>query len=68
MMLPVNPTDSEVLALWLALSNIPIDEDDLLEKPFYEYAVGEHIHNVWLWFDQFIPVNALLYNTSSETL
>ena len=67
-MLPVNPTDSEVQALWLALSNIPIDEDDRLEKPFYEYDVGEHIHNVWLWFDQFISVNELLYNNASEEL
>lgn len=67
-MLPINPTDSEVNALWLELSNITVDEDDRIESPFYEYNVGEHIHNVWLWFDQFKPVNELLYNTVSEVL
>lgn len=67
-MLPMNPTDSEVRALWLELSNITVDEDDRIESPFYEYTAGEHIHNVWLWFDQFKPVNELLYNTVSEEL
>lgn len=67
-MLPINPTASEVSALWLELSSIPLDVDDRIEEPFYEYKVGEHIHNVWLWFDQFSPVNELLYGTVSEEL
>lgn len=61
-MLPLNPSRQEVLQLWCELGAIAIDADDSLEEPFYEFTIDEHILNVWSWFDQFIPVNELLYS------
>ena len=45
-------TDKFIEKLWDKLSNIPITDDDLIDKKFYIFPrYSDKIEVVWRWFD-----------------
>lgn len=41
--------------LWEDFSEIPIDNNDCIEKPFMHFEVGTYRFDVWHWFDERCP-------------
>jgi hypothetical protein len=49
-------------ALWDALADIPVFDDDsgefevgAIEEPFLHFPVGTHAHDIWHWFESVNP-------------
>lgn len=43
--------------LWERFSEIPINNDDEIEKPFLCFPAGTYRFDVWHWFDERCPHN-----------
>ena len=41
--------------LWEEFSNIPIDNDDNIKRPFLNFEAGTSRFDVWHWFDERCP-------------
>jgi hypothetical protein len=52
-----------VKALWAALGDIPIDDDEAIDIPFLHFLKGTDRYEIWHWFeDTFdISVHELMY-------
>ena len=47
---PGTLTIDDLKALWEKLGNIPVDEEDCIELPFYHWPVGTFREEIWQWF------------------
>jgi hypothetical protein len=45
-------TQSELLALWDALGDIAIDDDECIESDFIHFEAGTDRYIIWHWFDE----------------
>lgn len=45
-------TDAELEAFWAELGNIPQNENDEIDEPFYFFEKGTERMDVWQWFDR----------------
>lgn len=45
----------ELQEMWEAFSDIPINNDDEIEKPFYFWEAGISRFEIWHWFDELCP-------------
>lgn len=41
--------------LWDEFSEIPVDNDDCIERPFLHFKAGTDRFEVWRWFDERCP-------------
>ena len=48
-------TLEELQELWNELSNIPVNENDEIEKDFLGFPAGTDKLEVWDWFDEHCP-------------
>ena len=48
-------TLEELKRLWAKLGEIPINEDEEIEKDFLHFEKGTHRMEVWGWFDEELP-------------
>ncbi len=46
------PHTTEIDKIWKQFENIPVDENDNIEVPFYLWQKGENKHDIWSWFDE----------------
>jgi len=37
---------------WDAFYDIPINDDDEIEKPFMGFEIGTHRFEIWHWFEE----------------
>jgi len=37
--------------LWKELRDIPIDENECIETPFYHFLIGTDRFEIWNWFE-----------------
>ncbi len=44
--------DKFVRILWEQLGDICVDEDGLIDTPFYEFPIGTEPTEIWHWFDE----------------
>lgn len=42
----------ELVRLWIAFGDVPIDDGDEIEEPFLVYPKGTYRFDVWHWFDE----------------
>lgn len=48
-------TLEELKQLWAKLGEIPINEDEEIEKDFLHFEKGTDRLEVWRWFDEELP-------------
>lgn len=49
----VSDRDSEIEALWQALSDVPMNpETEKMEAPFLAFPAGTDREEIWRWFDK----------------
>ena len=48
-------TFEDVKKLWDEFSEIPVDNDDCIERPFLHFEAGTDRFDVWSWFDERCP-------------
>lgn len=41
--------------LWKEFEDVPVDENDNIEEPFYHFPVGVSKFVIWHWFDESCP-------------
>ena len=56
----------ELQEMWDTFSNVPINTDDEIEKPFYFWEAGTSRFEIWHWFDNLCP-NGLAVDLMGET-
>lgn len=50
-----NMAPDELLDLWHAFDDIPINDRDEIEEPFMDFSTGTNRFDVWHWFDERWP-------------
>ena len=45
-------TMKELKKLWEQLGDIPVDEDNYIEKAFLHFPIGTDIYDIWHWFEE----------------
>jgi len=45
--------------LWEVLSEIPKDNDDMLQAPFLHFHKGTDLFDVWLWFESYFNLSVM---------
>ena len=45
----------EIKKRWNEFSNIPINNNDTIERDFYNFKKGTNRFDVWKWFDEVCP-------------
>lgn len=45
----------ELVRLWIAFGDIPIDDRDLIEEQFLGFPAGTNRFDIWHWFDERYP-------------
>jgi len=41
---------------WEAFGQVPLDEDECLEVPFYKFTEGTDKYEIWHWFEKSFSV------------
>lgn len=48
-------TFEDVKKLWDEFSDVPVDSDDRIERPFLHFEAGTDRFDMWIWFDERCP-------------
>lgn len=48
-------TTDELRALWDEFSEVPVDDNDGIERPFHGFERGTDRMEIWKWFDEQCP-------------
>jgi hypothetical protein len=48
-------TAEELGKLWEEFSDVPVDNDDGIERDFHGFPVGTDRMEIWKWFDEQCP-------------
>lgn len=47
---------TEIEKMWDEFGDVPINDNDEIEKPFYRWEKGTDRFEIWKWFDNNYPV------------
>lgn len=45
----------ELEKLWNEFTDVPINEDECIDKDFHIWCKGTNRYGIWLWFDDRLP-------------
>jgi hypothetical protein len=46
---------AELKKMWIAFSDISINDNDEIERDFYWWEKGTYRFDIWHWFDEKLP-------------
>ena len=47
---------TEIEKMWDEFGDVPINDNDEIEEPFYRWGKGTDRFEIWKWFDNNYPV------------